>query len=155
MEKVKARKFKNLLPKITKNNKTRKCPKCKQILPATHRFFNINKTHKSGLDGWCKDCKKKYDELRHKIYKYGLTMDNFNKMLEKQKNRCAICGSFFKDRFPFLPFVDHNHNNNVLRELLCHSCNLLLGHASENTFVLVNAIFYLKRHKKEGLSNKL
>ncbi|MFX1274144.1 MAG: endonuclease domain-containing protein [Promethearchaeota archaeon] len=128
----------------------KKCCKCKLILPATSEFFYKNRTQKSGLDGWCKSCKKEYDKSRYKKYKYGLSNYDFNKMKKKQENRCAICGITFTNKFPYQPFVDHNHKNNNLRELLCNNCNLLLGYAFDSIYTLTNAIHYLKYNGRKN-----
>lgn len=130
--------------------KIKKCCKCKSYLPTTSQYFNKNRTQKNGLNGWCKNCKKEYDKIRHIIYKYELTISDFKKMIKNQSNRCAICGILFTYKFPFQPFIDHNHKNKEIRGLLCNNCNLLLGHAFDNISTLSNAIHYLKIHKREN-----
>jgi hypothetical protein len=39
--------------------------------------------------------------------------------------------------------VDHNHETGEVRGILCLKCNLVLGHARENTDILYKAIVYL------------
>jgi len=39
--------------------------------------------------------------------------------------------------------VDHCHNTNKVRELLCSACNILLGKAKDNISILQSAINYL------------
>jgi len=48
-----------------------------------------------------------------------------------------ICGSQEK------LVVDHNHNTNKVRGLLCNHCNRGLGHFRDNTETLLKAIDYL------------
>lgn len=31
-----------------------------------------------GLDAWCKKCKKDYDHKRHKVYRYGISLQKVN-----------------------------------------------------------------------------
>lgn len=40
--------------------------------------------------------------------------------------------------------VDHDHETGLIRGLLCHHCNTLLGHAKDSVDVLEAAIVYLK-----------
>ena len=69
---------------------------------------------------------------------YGVTDDQFKKMLTEQNNACAIC--FEKKEL----VVDHNHTTGVVRGLLCKGCNLGIGHFSESAEALNSAISYLK-----------
>ena len=59
--------------------------------------------------------------------KYGITNEEYNLMLVRQGNGCAICGKVSADwRRPSLK-VDHCHKSGVVRGLLCTRCNLALG----------------------------
>ena len=126
---------KELPLKVYDVNNFKRCSKCKQSFPATKKFFYKNSTLKIGLDSWCKDCKRKYDKLRHKKIRYGMTLNKLNRMIESQNNRCAICGrnfrGVFKSRTVLTPRVDHDHKTAKIRGLLCDRCNLLLGKANE------------------------
>lgn len=75
---------------------------------------------------------------RHYRQKYGITLDDYNKMLENQGGRCAICGSISGALF-----VDHCHKTGRVRGLLCCSCNTGIGLLKDNIDVLTNAIKYL------------
>ncbi len=57
--------------------------------------------------------------------KYGITEEEFNKMLENQGGRCKICNSERKGRYNF--HVDHCHKTGRVRGLLCSNCNTTLG----------------------------
>lgn len=37
-----------------------RCTKCKIVFPATIEFMSTNRSRKSGLDSWCKECRKEY-----------------------------------------------------------------------------------------------
>lgn len=73
---------------------------------------------------------------------YGLTVGQFNDMLSNQGG-CAICKSqtsqWNKDWH-----VDHDHSNGVVRGILCHKCNLLVGLANNDPAILNSAAYYLK-----------
>ena len=63
-------------------------------------------------------------------------------MLFNQNNVCAICGGYEKHNSVLA--VDHDHSTGIIRDLLCSSCNLLLGHAMDSVDTLKRAITYLK-----------
>lgn len=74
---------------------------------------------------------------------YGITMAEYDAMLESQDGVCAICGAHDQH---FSLAVDHNHKTTAVRGLLCTNCNKMLGHAHDNVDVLRKAIAYLERH---------
>lgn len=101
----------------------------------------------------CKGCYNQYRKLnsydpkeRNKLYqkktKYGLSEEEYKHLFVKQNNKCAICGESFNS---VIPVVDHNHNTDIVRGLLCSKCNTLLGMAKDNISILENAIIYLKK----------
>lgn len=108
---------------------------------------------------------KYQEEYRHKtrdnrinqyyLYKYGLTPQQREDLFQKQKGKCAICGTGFQTIAS--AHVDHDHETGKVRGLLCNSCNLLIGFAKENEFVLSAAISYLRIHqpRKEVSENSL
>jgi len=53
---------------------------------------------------------------------YGITLDDFNRISNEQNNKCKICRKETK------LFVDHCHNTNKVRGLICITCNTTLGH---------------------------
>jgi hypothetical protein len=69
--------------------------------------------------------------------KYGLTIEQYERLLHEQKGLCQIC------KIPGPLVIDHNHDTNKIRGLLCQNCNLLLGHAHDSTETLIAAIAYL------------
>ncbi len=84
----------------------------------------------------------------HLRRKYGLTRDQYDRMVLDQGGACAICkgppigrtsqGTEHK-RFD----VDHCHATGKVRGLLCHKCNVMLGQARDCTKILHAAILYL------------
>jgi len=71
------------------------CSKCKRKYPSTSDYFYKNKYGKMGLDSWCKNCKSNYDKKRHEVYRYGISLNKVNLIINEQENRCAICGQHF------------------------------------------------------------
>lgn len=77
--------------------------------------------------------------------KYGLTEEDFLKLLEKQGGRCAICGTDQPGVRIQDWCVDHDHETEEVRGLLCQSCNFILGLAKDSIQTLAAAIRYLRR----------
>lgn len=78
-----------------------------------------------------RDLKKSFD----------ITLEDFDKMVEEHGGVCAICGD--KNINGHRLCVDHNHETNKIRGLLCDHCNHLLGYAKDNITILRSAINYL------------
>lgn len=51
--------------------------------------------------------------------KYGITLEDFNRMVENQGGVCKICKGPFQPRAE----VDHSHHTGTVRGILCSSCN--------------------------------
>lgn len=83
---------------------------------------------------------------RLQLKRYGLTQESFDQLLAKQGGVCAICarpdaGSKTASRL----YVDHCHNSNRVRGLLCRSCNVMLGCAHDKPELLMKGAAYLER----------
>ena len=73
--------------------------------------------------------KRKHDPKNSAVkYKlesqYGITVEQYNQMLENQNYCCAICGTEPVNR---RLSVDHDHITGQVRGLLCPKCNMGLG----------------------------
>lgn len=80
-------------------------------------------------------------------YKFGITEQQYDEMLEKQGNACAICKSTESgDRRTKRLAVDHCHTNGHIRGLLCAACNKGLGLMRDSPELLREAIKYLQRN---------
>ena len=78
---------------------------------------------------------------RNKERRYGITQEQFDQMLLDQNNRCKICDNDFKNSKD--THIDHCHNTNRVRGLLCNSCNMALGQFNDDIEFMNNAIKYL------------
>lgn len=132
------------------------CPKCNEVRPAD--WFNRHKKQ-------CKSCRAAIERAyvarnRERVYRrskawrdaggrrkskiesYGITVEQYDGMLEQQGGVCAIC----KEACP--PgrelAVDHCHSTGRVRGLLCTKCNPMLGFARDDIAVLEAAIAYLR-----------
>jgi hypothetical protein len=82
--------------------------------------------------------------------RYGMTVDEYDEMHERQQGLCAICGNSEPnvDRRTGEPMrlsVDHDHETGRVRGLLCQKCNRALGLLDDDVDRLKWAIDYLQR----------
>jgi hypothetical protein len=113
------------------------------------RHFAYGKPSPLRAPDWSAD----QTENRIKIYfrsRYGVEVgDRYVALRDHQAGLCAICGKpeTQKQRGKVIRLsLDHNHETGQIRELLCHNCNLVVGHAKESVKILQAAIDYLKKH---------
>ena len=104
---------------------------------------------------------KRYRERNPEVAKnghlkrnFGLSLEDYNKMLEEQNNVCAICKNpevkIFKKTGKLVDFcVDHCHKTGKIRGLLCWNCNTSIGKFKDSIEILQNAIDYLKKNQDE------
>ena len=87
---------------------------------------------------------KKRDYVLRKTY--GLSTKEYNKIFEKQNGKCAIC-SKHQSQLSRPLNVDHCHNTNKIRDLLCDRCNLTVGYVENcNINDILN---YINKHKEK------
>ncbi|OYV98638.1 MAG: hypothetical protein B7Z68_00405 [Acidobacteria bacterium 21-70-11] len=83
---------------------------------------------------------------------YGINLEQYQLMLEKQNGVCAICGNpettKWRDRTLRLS-IDHCHASNKVRGLLCMHCNSAIGRFFDDTERLKSAISYLEKHQDQ------
>lgn len=78
--------------------------------------------------------------------KYNMGAEDYTTMLSEQNGGCAICGSPPEEGC-FLK-VDHCHNSEKVRGLLCNNCNTGIGLLKEDIDIMEKAIKYIKEHSK-------
>lgn len=118
----------------------KQCSKCK-------KWFLPEEINKKGI---CKICVRDYDWVRRRH----VTPEQYAKMFNLQKGRCAVCGKSYKDEIQMLA-VDHDHTTNAVRGLLCRNCNVGIGLFKENPSFLLAAYFYLKGIPMEDYTDNL
>lgn len=140
----------------------KKCTVCKKELDYTH--YHKSKNTKDGYGYRCRDCDSK---ARHKYreqnserfaevnrrkslkFKYGITLEEYYDILEKQNNCCAICGAKENNvsgkRRGWNWSVDHCHVTGRVRGLLCNNCNRGLGMLGDTVDSLQKALDYLNK----------
>lgn len=145
------------------------CSKCKVEKPLQEFYTHANKA--GGKTSWCKKCmaervaEKRKDPVQKELWKeygrrsrlkkhYGITADAYDQMVIDQKSSCAICGSTEvggRGEGTRLA-VDHDHETNQVRGLLCVSCNNGLGRFKDNPELLLKAAAYLRNYESSQSS---
>lgn len=73
---------------------------------------------------------------------YRITPEEYARLVDQQDSRCLICQVPFSGNAK--PHIDHDHKNGTVRGVLCHLCNVLIGHARESDWILQQARYYLE-----------
>ena len=81
-----------------------------------------------------------------RLREYGISTEDYEKMLKQQNYTCLICGGTKMNKSRKKLCVDHNHKTGVTRGLLCNGCNTIIGMTDEKIETLENCIAYLKMH---------
>ena len=130
-----------------------KSPNCKN----GHPFTKENTQVRPNGARRCRTChraeNRKYDranvlkrrEGQLKI-KYDISAYDYEEMLRRQGNVCAIC----KEGSDKVFHVDHDHCTGEVRGLLCKPCNVGLGWFRDNRKALLEASEYLLQDSRSG-----
>jgi len=139
-------------------NETKICRVCRKEYPKTKEYWYKHIRRGSGLSYECKLSHDKFMRDKNLRKRFGITLDQYNKMFEEQDGRCAICGkeeTIIRHSDDVSLAVDHDHKTGKIRKLVCHSCNVGLGFFSDDVELLEKAIKYLKSNgKKYGYNQK-
>lgn len=77
--------------------------------------------------------------------RYGLTLEEYEELYRGHRGRCAICGKSDEESGETLN-VDHDHDTQAIRGLLCRHCNLALGHFNDDPKLLEAGAEYLRTY---------
>lgn len=87
-------------------------------------------------------------------HRYGLTKESFGTKLKKQDSKCTLCGTHLKDTSKTV--VDHDHNTNIVRDILCQGCNVRLGHFEKTLRKSFwRLVRYIIKHRLRHLAYKI
>lgn len=113
----------------------------------------------------CPDCKKdrrspaaeqrrKDRERRRTLARYGLTPAEYDGLVKRQRNRCAICRTTKVGGPPTRSgywHIDHDHVTGQVRGLLCGKCNTAIGLLQDDPDILAAATRYVAKHRQMEL----
>jgi hypothetical protein len=139
---------------------TKHCSRCGSTRPVEE--FNRDRGRKDGRHPVCRPCIRDYrierrekdratmrayyegpGRARELMRRYGLTVDDVDRMLEAQAGACAVCGHVPIDDDPIL-VVDHDHATGHVRGMLCRPCNSGIGHLRDDPELIRAALAYLE-----------
>jgi len=137
---------------VSPSGKYRTCRICTRERSKRWEFANPEKVKQNYRNQLAKGShaksRRKWESKNPSYYRnkqlknsYKLTVEDFDRMLEDQKGLCGICKEPMAKAY-----VDHCHESGIVRELLCFSCNISLGHFKDNIETLKSAIAYLEKH---------
>jgi hypothetical protein len=122
------------------------CIRCQELKELSK--FENHPTSKDGKRNQCSACRYKIRLARDPDYRakqkdwnlgrYGITTLEYDSMSASQSHKCKICEKETK------LVVDHDHKTGIVRGLLCHHCNTMLGLAKDSLQTLQGAIRYLE-----------
>lgn len=78
---------------------------------------------------------------------YGIGNEEYDKLLKKQKGKCALCRTKNPGGPHKIFVVDHNHKTGDVRGLLCNNCNTNIGGIEKRKIPITRLIKYLAKRK--------
>jgi len=125
----------------------------------TQYSVEYGKKHQTHKKESVREYHKEYDKIHFDRHKdgylkkmYGITLDQFKDLLMLQENKCAICGELNGQKGKKHFAVDHDHENDKIRGILCNKCNRGLGYFNDNIELLTKSINYLKQYNRTAVS---
>ena len=128
----------------------RECTECGEFKPAHQYSLEKDKRAFGGIAMRSK-CRPCNETIKYKSFikrTYGITYEDYEKMLDNQKGCCAICKSRISSARTSRLYVDHCHSTMKVRGLLCSSCNHGLGLFKDSPSLMKRAINYLESGKE-------
>lgn len=114
---------------------------------------------RSTASRWCSEkcaskrpTRKAVARRAHLKANYGITEDQFNRLLKVQRARCAVCKSDDPKHSKGQWAIDHDHVTGRVRGLLCSKCNTGIGQLRDDPEILTAAARYIRRHRRKVLS---
>jgi hypothetical protein len=123
------------------------CIKCGETKELSG-FYKDNSNKKDRHQNKCKPCHEKV-KFKSKVGAYGISVNEFYAMIEKQNNCCAICNKSLNPKKH--THIDHDHFTNKVRGILCHYCNTAIGLFKEDKDVMQKAIEYLSHYEIKNM----
>lgn len=78
-------------------------------------------------------------------WRHGMNKALYDELFNKQNGLCACCGTDTPGGNNAKSFcIDHDHRTDVIRGLLCHTCNAGIGFLGDTYEAVMRAAAYLK-----------
>jgi hypothetical protein len=123
----------SLDPKVAKKRARKRAQYARDVEKSReyHRLWRANNAQsvKKASDAW----NKRNPGYRDRYLRNGWTPERIAESLREQRGCCGICGvRFKKNSFAQRMMKDHCHETGAARDLLCQTCNLVLGYYENN-----------------------
>jgi len=148
----------------------KKCPRCERTKAITH-FTARSGVSRHGVRAHCRACENDYARdrrnapdyvrpertetpeqirlhgLRARLRRYGCPDDALDAWVARYESAttCDACGMASDEPL----HIDHCHDANVLRGILCRGCNVALGHVNDDAHRLHQLADYITTHAKD------
>ncbi|MDT0381443.1 endonuclease VII domain-containing protein [Streptomyces sp. DSM 42041] len=128
---------------------TKVCSVCQE--DKARSAFSPDGRRRDGLYSACRSCRastqrearqQQDNRTRQGLHfksRYGITIQDYDRMFAEQDGKCAACGDTPQHRL----HVDHDHDTGAVRGLLCAFCNKGLGCFQDDPNRLLGAAAYL------------
>ena len=127
---------------LLENRKCRVCHQDKHLL-TDYYLCRKDPTLPSSYSYECKECTvKRITKSRKK----GILFSEYNNLVIRQNNQCAVCKTLQGGRKHNSFRVDRNKKTGEIRGLVCKSCSIILGEVGDNIHTLNKMIEYLESH---------
>lgn len=123
-----------------------KCDTCPRTWKAKKRVLSLDGKLRCPYCAYLRDQAKRVERKRifgHDDWlkqTYGVTAQQYSKILLDQNGVCAVCQLQDIGNMP----LDHNHSTGKIRGILCQKCNRGLGHFKDSPALLRKAAEYLE-----------
>lgn len=118
---------------------TKVCGSCGKEKPLVE--FCRDRTSLDGYNWSCRSCRRLYRLARL----YDITPEEYDRLWKLQKGVCAICSGDSPAGRRLS--VDHDHETEKVRGLLCVECNSAIGFMDHSPELLRAAASYLEKEK--------
>lgn len=127
------------------------CTRCTLLKPVTE-FPSRGASKGHSLNSRCRSCRTEIAREAKYYKKYGITWEQYQKMLSDQDNKCLACSrEADRGRGPWSSrpslVLDHNHKTGRARGLVCNRCNWALG-VLENSKLMKQLKRYLRKFEE-------
>lgn len=132
---------------------TRVCKACGKRQSMTEFYWGIKDKYRiRKCQTCCGERQRERKATRPEVYKeqgfarslrvkYGLTVQEWERLLELQGRKCPICSKALTRKNTH---VDHDHKTGIIRGLLCFECNTGIGKFHDSIERLLAAVTYLQ-----------
>jgi hypothetical protein len=129
--------------------RARKADYQRAYVAANRKWLNAQQRHRYATDPEYR-AKLIASSIRHDRRlqlrrKYGMSLEEFDRLLAEQNQVCAICGRTSDKTL----CVDHCHQTGKVRGLLCRRCNAGLGCYDDEPAFMSKAAAYLKHWRRK------